>query len=177
MYAKLADENQRYLWGILERLRQQQASAASPAEREVGTFYSACMDELGIEKEGLTSLAPALRRLAAMKSVKEIPALLAEQHLGLSGGGDMIFGYGSNQDFENSDAVISFLNAGGLGLPDRDYYTKTDRKSVELRANYELHIERMLALLGDPPAAAKRGAAEILEARNGTGWRCHFDSS
>ena len=58
--------------------------------------------------------------------------------------------------------MISFLSAGGLGLPDRDYYTKTDKKSVELRANYQLHVERMLALLGDPPAAAKRGAADIL---------------
>ena len=130
---------------------------------EVGTFYAACMDESGIEKAGIAVLVPGLRRIADIKSVKEIASILGQEHLGFSGTGDMMFGYGSNQDFEDSNAIISFLGAGGLGLPDRDYYTKTDKKSIEIRANYVLHIERMLALLGDPPAAAKRGAADILK--------------
>jgi endothelin-converting enzyme/putative endopeptidase len=161
VYAKLTAENQRYLWGILDRLSKQQATAATAAEREVGTYFASCMDETSIEKAGLSALEPALKRMSALASVKEIPALLAEQHLGF-GGGDMIFGYGSNQDFANSEAVISFLSAGGLGLPDRDYYTKTDAKSVTLRNQYVAHVEKMLTLLGDAPAKAKQEAAEIL---------------
>lgn len=128
VYAKLTDENARYLWGILERLSHEQASPASAPEREVGAFYAACMDEPGIEKAGLAALVPDLRRLADIKSVKEIAAILGKEHLTFAGAGDMMFGYGSNQDFANSNEVISFLGAGGLGLPDRDYYTKTDKK-------------------------------------------------
>jgi len=162
VYAKLTAENQRYLWGILERLAKQQASAATAPEREVGTFFASCMDEATIEKAGLGTIEPTLKRLNAMASVNDIPAILGQEHLGL-GGGDMMFGYGSNQDFENSESVISFLGAGGLGLPDRDYYTKTDAKSVELRNKYLVHIEKMLVLLGDSAAAAKQGATDILK--------------
>jgi endothelin-converting enzyme/putative endopeptidase len=59
--------------------------------------------------------------------------------------------------------VIAFASAGGLGLPDRDYYTKTDAKSVELRQKYVAHVQRMLELLGDPRDVAQREAARIME--------------
>ena len=52
--------------------------------------------------------------------------------------------------------VIAAVGAGGLGLPDRDYYMKTDAKSVETRERYVAHVAKMFELLGDPPAAAKR---------------------
>ena len=54
----------------------------------------------------------------------------------------MMFGFGSDQDFANSSSVIAFATAGGLGLPDRDYYTKTDAKSEETRAEYLAHVSR-----------------------------------
>ena len=68
----------------------------------------------------------------------------------------MLFGFGSNQDYADSSRVIAFADAGGLGLPDRDYYVKTDAKSQETRAKYMEHVAKMLELLGDPPAAAKK---------------------
>ena len=52
------------------------------------------------------------------------------------------------QDFKDSTQVIAQLDQGGLGLPERDYYFKTDAKSVELRTKYELHVRRMFQLLG-----------------------------
>ena len=86
---------------------------------------------------------------------------LAQIHLQTEGNG-MFFGFGSNQDYGDSTQVIAFANAGGLGLPDRDYYTKSDPKSVELRQKYLLHVQRMLELLGDPPDAAQREAAGMM---------------
>ena len=160
VYSKLTNENQRLLWGIL-----QQAAEPSPSrtslQKQVGDFFAACMDEAAVEKAGSAPLLPALSRLAAIKSFKELPAFVGRQHLQL-GAGDMFFGYGSNQDFENSSEVISFASAGGLGLPDRDYYTKTEAKSEEIRRKYVEHVQQMLVLLGDPPALAASEAKNIL---------------
>ena len=49
--------------------------------------------------------------------------------------------FGSDQDFSDSNQVIAFAVAGGLGLPDRDYYTKTDAKSEEIRQKYLVHVQ------------------------------------
>ena len=160
VYSKLTNENQRLLWGIL-----QQAAEPSPSrtslQKQVGDFFAACMDEAAVEKAGSAPLLPAMSRLAAIKSFKELPAFVGRQHLQL-GAGDMFFGYGSNQNFENSSEVISFASAGGLGLPDRDYYTKTEAKSEEIRRKYVEHVQQMLVLLGDPPALAASEAKNIL---------------
>src|SRR5277367_211499 len=142
VYSKLTTENQRYLWGMLQEASQPSESR-TPIQRQVGDFFAACMDEGAIEKAGSAPLKPALEKLAAIKSLQQLPAFIGEQHLAL-GGGDMLFSYGSSQDFENSSEVISFASAGGLGLPDRDYYTKTDAKSVEKRKKYVEHVRAML---------------------------------
>jgi endothelin-converting enzyme/putative endopeptidase len=97
-----------------------------------------------------------------MKSTKDLPAVLASLHTSMQTGG-LFFNFGSNQDFENSQDVIAFAVAGGLGLPDRDYYTKDDAKSVELRQKYVAHVEKMFQLLGDKPDVAKAEAAKVME--------------
>jgi putative endopeptidase len=87
--------------------------------------------------------------------------LLADLHLATASSG-LLFGYGSNQDFADSESVIAFAGAGGLGLPDRDYYVKDDAPSKKIRAQYVAHVARMLALSGDAPEAARKGARTIL---------------
>jgi endothelin-converting enzyme/putative endopeptidase len=77
--------------------------------------------------------------------------------------GGLLFNFGSNQDFENSQSVIAFATGGGLSLPDRDYYLKTDPKSVELRDKYLVHVQKMFELLGDKPEVAKGEAAKVME--------------
>ena len=59
--------------------------------------------------------------------------------------------------------MIAFASAGGLGLPDRDYYVKTDAKSQEIRGKYLEHIARMFELLGDNAAAAKTEAQTVMD--------------
>ena len=75
----------------------------------------------------------------------------------------MLFGFGSNQDYADSSRVIAFANAGGLGLPDRDYYTKTDAKSEETRQKYVEHVQHMFELLGESPAVAKAHARTVMD--------------
>ena len=106
-------------------------------------------------------LKPQLDAIAAMKSKKDLAPLLAKQQLENRTDG-LLFNFGSNQDFENSNEIIAFADSGGLGLPDRDYYLKTDPKSVEQRDKYVTHVTNMFELLGDSPATAKAEAAKVL---------------
>jgi len=129
VYSKLADENQRFLWGILEQASHPSA-LRTPNEQKIGDFFHACMDESAVESAGDRPLEPMLARIAKLTSVNDVAAYVAEQHrTGL--GQNVLFGFDSDQDFDNSSQVIAFAKAGGLGLPDRDYYTKTDAKSED----------------------------------------------
>ncbi len=161
VYAKLEEDNLRFLWGILQEAAQPRP-ARSQVETEIGDYFFACMDEQAVERAGVAPLGPALQEIAALKSVRDLPPFLARQHLALFGN-HMLFGFGSNQDFADSSRVIAFAEAGGLGLPDRDYYTKTDAKSQELRGKYVRHVQKMFELLGEAPDAARRHAATVME--------------
>jgi endothelin-converting enzyme/putative endopeptidase len=164
VFAKLAQDNQRYLWGVLVDLARR-TGGRTASQQKIGDHFAACMDESAIARRGAGPLQPLLARVAALRSVRELPALLAKIHVG---GADepVLFGFGSNQDFDDSRQVIAFADAGGLGLPDRDYYLNDDERSRTIRSQYVAHVERMLELAGDPPgvAAARASAVMALEA-------------
>jgi endothelin-converting enzyme/putative endopeptidase len=160
VYAKLTEDNERFLWGILQE-NSKASAARSKVETEIGDYFYACMDEAAVENAGAAPLKPALDEIAAMNSIHDLPSLLGKIHLGVTGE-HMLFGFGSNQDFADSSRVIGFASAGGLGLPDRDYYTKTDAKSVETRQKYLDHVARMFGLLGEPAQTAKADAGTVM---------------
>ena len=160
VYGKLYQDNQRFLWGILADLAKK-TSGRTPNQQKIGDLFGSCMDEAAVEKAGLRPLKPALNEIAALKSKKELAGLLAREHLTNMTGG-LLFNFGSDQDFSDSSQVIAFATAGGLGLPDRDYYTKTDKKSEEIREKYLEHLRKTFALLGDSPAAARHEADTVM---------------
>jgi endothelin-converting enzyme/putative endopeptidase len=161
VYGKLAQDNQRFLWGILEELANK-TDGRTATQQKIGDYFAACMDEPAVEKLGAIPLKPLLDEIAAVKTKGDLAALLAREHLSEETEG-LFFGFRSDQDFADSNQVIAFAVAGGLGLPDRDYYTKTDAKSEEVRQKYVVHVQNMLKLLGDSPDAAKREAQTIME--------------
>ena len=161
VYAKLQHDNQRFLWGILEEAAKPDP-ARSKVQQEIGDYFAACMDEPAIEKAGAGPLQPQLDQIAAIRSLRDLTAFIARAQLEAHGDG-MLFGFGSNQDFADSNRVIAFANAGGLGLPDRDYYTKTDAKSVETRTRYLQHVAAMFQLLGDDPKTAQAEAETVMQ--------------
>src|SRR5712671_7754846 len=161
VYGKLAWENQRFLWGILDGLSKSTAGR-SAAQRKIGDYFAACMDEAAVEKSGGRPLKPALDRIFRMKSKRDLPAVLARLQLA-SGSGGLFFGFDSNQDYADATQVIAFAGSGGLGLPDRDFYTKDEDKSKEIRARYVAHVARMFELLGDSSDTAKREAGKVME--------------
>ena len=160
VYGKLAQDNQRFLWGILDDLAKKTAGR-TPTQQKIGDYFGACMDEAAVEKLGAEPLKAGLADINALKSKQELAALLAREHMHTASE-RLLFGAGASQDFADSSQIIAFLVAGGLGLPDRDYYTKTDAKSEEIRQKYLAHVQRMLELIGDAPATAKKEAQTVM---------------
>jgi endothelin-converting enzyme/putative endopeptidase len=160
VYGKLQTDNQRFLWGILAGLAQRSAQH-SASERLIGDYFAACMDTAAVEKRGAAPLRSYLALIDGMQSKRDLPAVLSELQLA-SGSDGMFFAFTADQDFADATQVIAFAAAGGLGLPDRDYYTRDDAKSVAIRAQYQAHVARMFALLGDPPPTARRNAETVM---------------
>jgi endothelin-converting enzyme/putative endopeptidase len=160
VYGKLTQDNQRFLWGILDDLAKKTAGR-TPSQQKIGDYFSSCMDEAAIEKLGAAPLKPQLEEIAALKTPRDLAAFLAREHMANVTDG-LFFNFGSDQDFADSSQVIAFAQAGGLGLPDRDYYTKEDAKSEEIRQKYVVHIQNILRLLGDSPDLAKNEAQTIM---------------
>ena len=160
-FTELHELNRLHLKLILEAAAapDHSASPRTSNEQKIGDEYATCMDTTNVNRMGLAPLQPELDRIAALKTAAELPALLAHLH---SIGVNAFFGMGSNQDFADSNSVISFYGAGGLGLPERDYYTRTDAKSVELRRQYVEHVRNMFKLAGEPDQQAAVDAKIVL---------------
>ena len=155
-YSRMQDENVGRLRGILES-----ASANDPkrnaVEQKIGDYYASCTDEKAIEAKGAEPLKPEFDNIAKIGSKAEIAAVAAAMIRD-----NVLFRFGSIQDFRNASEVIANADQGGLGLPDRDYYTKEDAKSQELRKSYVTHVQKMLELLGYPPATAATEADTVM---------------
>jgi putative endopeptidase len=158
-FTMLADRNQSVLRGILEDAAKSNAAAGSN-QQKIGDFYSSCMDTAAIEAAGVKPLAADFAAIAKVGSAAELQPLIAR--LQQTGAG-YLFSFNATQDLDESSQVIAEINQGGLGLPDRDYYTRTDEKSAQLRKDYQAHIAKMLALAGDSEEKANAEAKTVLE--------------
>jgi len=159
VYGKLYEDNLLFLKGILEQ------ASANPVHRDavttqIGNFYAACMDEATVEKQGMAPVQGELDSIAQLQSAKEIAPLIAR--LQQSYGHALLFGAGSTQDPDNSEQVIAEIIQGGLGLPDRDYYTKQDAKSKETRERYVQHVQKIFELMGESPMQAKKDSDTVM---------------
>jgi len=161
VYGKLYQDNLNFLRSILE----QAAHSSSPRDavsQKIGDFYASCIDEAALERNGLGPLQAELDAIAQLKSVRELAPLVARLQITTGGYRTILFRSGSDQDPDNSEQVIASLDQGGLGLPDRDYYTKDDAKSKETRERYLQHVQKVFELLGDYPEAAKKNADTLM---------------
>ncbi len=158
-FTELTELNRLHLKQILEGAAEAQRDSRTANEQKIGDEYASCMDTATINKLGIKPLQPELDRIASLGSMGDLPALLAHLHrIGI----DAFFGMASSQDFADASQVISFYSAGGLGLPERDYYTRTDAKSVEQRKQYVDHVRKILVLAGEPDAPAAKDAETVL---------------
>ena len=155
------DLHQRNLENL--RLLCQRASAQDNGstfiEKMVGDFFASGMDEDAINEAGVQPVSFEFERISGLKTPDDVLAEMAHlDTLGVSAG----FEFGSGADDKDSNREIAQLAQGGLGLPERDYYLRTDEKSKELRVKYVAHVLRMLEFTGYTPESAQTGADAVL---------------
>ena len=124
---------------------------------KVGTFYSVGMDTAKIEKLGLSPLNNELKRIDVLSNKEDLIKEIAHMHKYTAA---PLFYFYSTVDAKNSDSVIAGMWQGGLGLPDRDYYVKKDKRSKEIRTKYLQHLENMFSLMGDKES--KKSAQTVM---------------
>ncbi len=161
VYGKLYEDNLNFLRGILAQAAGKNGTRDAVTQ-EVGDFYSACIDEPQVERRGIGALEPQLDAISRLNSTRALAPLVARLQLFVGGYRSLLFAAGSSQDPDNSEQVIADLGQGGLGLPDRDYYTKEDAKSKEIRERYVQHVQKIFELLGDNVEVAKKNAETLM---------------
>jgi endothelin-converting enzyme/putative endopeptidase len=155
----MREENKLKLRAILDPAAAGQVSPEDRYGQQVADLYAACMDEAAIEKAGLAPLQAEWKRLAAVKDPKSLSSTVGRLH---AEGTEVLFGVGSDQDAKDSTQVIGVVAQGGLSLPDRDYYLKTDEKSAAIRKDFVAYVEKQLRAAGEPVARAAADARAIL---------------
>ena len=157
-FNQLIEKNNDALHDVAEGAAKE-TTATDPNAKKVGDYYASGMDEAKVEVAHARPLADELKRIDGVKDRNDVLKEIAHLHtLGVTS----LFGFTSGQDDKNSTMVIAQAYQGGLGLPDRDYYTKTDDDSKKLRDQYVQHVTKMLTLLGEEPKAAGEHAKKIL---------------
>ena len=170
----LSEQNRDMLREILEAAAHNTNAAKGSSEQKVGDFYASCMNEEKIEADGITPLAPELARIEKIKDQRGLQQEIAHLH---ANGINALFLVGSKQDAKNSAEVIVEIWQGGLGLPEGEYYFKTDDKSKEIREAYVKHVAKMFELTGDEPAKATAESQVIMnfETRLAEAWMARVD--
>ncbi len=129
-------------------------------DQKIGDMYASCMDTASIEKKGLAPIQSELARIGEIGSEPEVGAEVVRlQRMGVP----VLFSFGGQPDAKDSNRTIATLAQGGLSLPDRDYYLKTDPKSEETHAHFVAHMKKMFQLAGDSADTAAAKAAAVLD--------------
>jgi putative endopeptidase len=153
----LFNVNTQELNGILTKYAADAASR-TPNQQKIGDDYAACMNTALIDQKGLAPIQPLLDQIDKVTKPGLIHLTGELQRIGVS----VFFGFGEEQDFKDSTKQVAAVDQGGLGLPERDYYTRTGDKDKQIRDQYVAHITKVLTLAGETPTQAKTDATNIL---------------
>ncbi len=144
-FNELREKNNEVVLDVLERAAASDQYKEGSDQRKAADYYAVAMDSNLAEEQGLKPIMPILDKVDAIENKEDLLEFMAYQS---KVGGSAFFGFSIFPDLMNSDVYASYLTQDGLGLPDKDYYTKTDASSVELREKYIKHTERMLSMTG-----------------------------
>jgi predicted metalloendopeptidase len=157
-FNELSDHNEHVLLDIIQGSAAKTANR-SEIEQKVGDAYAACMDTAAIEKGGIGAIEPELARLHSLKISGLVEEVARLHRMGVPA----LFSFGAGPDAKDSNKTVAIFRQGGLSLPDRSYYLKTDAKSVETRQHFVDHMANMFKLAGDTPEAAAKKAQSVLD--------------
>jgi len=156
-FNQLIEHNNDALHAIADKAAKTNSTDAD--SKKVGDYFASGMDEKTIEAMKAKPLKEELAKIDNMKDRNDVLKEIAHLHMS---GVNAFFNFGSAQDDKDSTREIAQAVQGGLGMPDRDYYTKDDDASKKLREQYLAHVTKMLTLLGEPQAKAAENAKKIM---------------
>jgi putative endopeptidase len=152
--------NKDQLRKILDEVSAAPAQTKGSPAQLTGDFYAACANVKAVDAAGIAPLKPYLDRIDAIKDLAGLQRELQElEAMGVSAP----FGFSSTQNPHSPNDVIADVSASGLGLPDRDYYVKTEKRFEEARAGYLVYVARIFTLAGAPESEAKASAQTVME--------------
>jgi predicted metalloendopeptidase len=153
------DKNQEVVHQVLERAAANAATEKDPSLRKAGHLYAALMDSARAEREGAAPIAPALQEIDAIQSRAQ---LIAEFGRLTRNGIGIPVTLWPEPDPDHSSQNIAQIFQSGMGLPERDYYFRSDSATVATRQAYVDYVRHMFELLGQPPERARADADAVM---------------
>ncbi len=161
-FGELNKKNNKLVLDILETASDNPAFTDGSDERKAVDFFSVGMDSSLAENVGAKAIEKWMDKIDGVQDGNELQSLLAELHRTNYGGFHGVSAFG---DLMNSNMNALYVTAGGLGLPNRDYYTKTDEKSVEIQEKYVAHLSKIMGL-ANVDGDTETMADQIMEIEN-----------
>jgi putative endopeptidase len=158
-YSFLNFPQRKRLQGILDSISQSNNPAGS-IEQKVGDFYASGMDTAAINKRGYEPIKPVLARIDAVTDIPSLLTLVVEEQ---KTGDGSIIGFYVGPDDKHSTVNIAQFYQTGIGLPERDYYFKTDSSTIKIQKAYKKYLTRLFELTGTDAVTATKNAATTYE--------------
>lgn len=159
-FKELHEKNTQRLSSILKEVAADKSAQPGSNTQKIRDFYTLAMDSVKLNKERATPLNAEFERIDKIANTTDLLADVAHLHtIGIQA----MFGVYIDQDPKISTEYITQFYQGGIGLPDRDYYTNTDDRTLGIQKAYVEHIESMFKLLGDKPEVAKKNAKIVFD--------------
>lgn len=156
---KAGEDNKDQLRVILDEVSAKTDHPAGSPAQLTGDFYAACTNVKAVDAAGITPLKPYLDAIDRIHDA----AGLQKEIRDLSLIGVMVpFNFGGSQNVHAPTDVIADVGAGGLGLPDRDYYVKTEKRFADARAEYLVYVAKIFTLSGSSESDAKAAAQTVM---------------
>jgi len=155
----LAKKNEKEIKGLIEELATLDKVEKGTPSQQIRDYYNAGMDTNTIEELGMKPIEPIIAEINSINKKDELISMQAKLNMM---GSYPLFAVFSSQDDKNSTEVIANLIQGGIGLPDRDYYTRDDERSKNIRAEYVKHMNKMFVLAGYSKLEAASMADKVM---------------
>ena len=153
------EENLKRLREISEKATKSNALSGT-SDQKIGDFWSTGMDSTRIEADGLKPIQPLLDKVNGITDVRSLIATVTELK---KVGSSTLFSDFVTQDSKKSDVMAYTLWQGGLGLPEREYYFKSDSVTINIRNEYLKYITKILVMSGETNTAAEAASKNILQ--------------
>jgi putative endopeptidase len=153
-YSFLNIPQKQLLQHILDSVSKTQNTPGS-IEQKIGDFYASGMDTTTINQRGYEPIQPILAKIDAISDVTALVKFAATE---LKTGNGSFIGFGISPDNKNSGINIAHVYQAGIGLPDRDYYFKTDSSTLGIQQAYKKYIATLFQLTGGNPATTMKQA-------------------